>query len=141
MKKHSDPQRKNYKFAGWYKEKNYKNKWNFKNKVTKNITVYAKWTKVKVADTSITNVKNLSGRKIQVSVKKISGAKGYQVRYSTNSNMKSAKKVSSNSTKISMSKLKIGTLYYVQARAYTKDSAGNKIYGSWSKTKSAFVKK
>ena len=141
LKKPSDPQRKNYKFAGWYKEKNYKNKWNFKNKVTKNITVYAKWTKVKVADTSITNVKNLSGRKIQVSVKKISGAKGYQVRYSTNSNMKSAKKVSSNSTKISMSKLKIGTLYYVQARAYTKDSAGNKIYGSWSKTKSAFVKK
>ncbi len=37
------PKRSGYKFVGWYKDKKCKKAWNFKSKVTKNMTLYAKW--------------------------------------------------------------------------------------------------
>lgn len=45
--KPANPTRKGYKFAGWYKDNKCTKKWDFaKDKVTKNITLYAKWKKV-----------------------------------------------------------------------------------------------
>lgn len=37
------PIRKQYQFKGWYQDKNYNYKWNFKNKVDSNMSLYAKW--------------------------------------------------------------------------------------------------
>ena len=37
--------RSGYKFVGWYKDKKCKKVWNFKKKVTKSMTLYAKWKK------------------------------------------------------------------------------------------------
>ena len=45
------PQKENYTFAGWYTDEDLKNQYDFSSKVTKNITLYAKWE-------SIDNAKN-----------------------------------------------------------------------------------
>lgn len=136
-----NPTRKGYLFAGWYKGKGGKTKWIFNNKITKNTTIYAKWTKVKVAKPSISKINNLSGKKMSVSIKKLKDVKGYQIRYSTNSKMKSAKKAQAKTPKVTASRLQKGKKYYVQVRAYKFDSAKNRVYGNWSKTKSITIKK
>ena len=140
VEKPANPKRAKYQFAGWYKEKGCKSKWNFKSKITKNTTVYAKWNKVKVAKTSV-SLKNQSGRKLKVTVKKISGAKGYEIRYSLNSNMSSAKKKEAKSGVKTISGLKKGARYYVQARAWKLDSAGKKVYGDWGSAKAVTIRK
>ena len=41
----TEPTKTGYTFAGWYKDENYATQWNFSSdKVTDNITLYAKWT-------------------------------------------------------------------------------------------------
>ena len=136
-----NPTRKGYLFAGWYKSKSGKTKWSFNTKISKNTTIYAKWTKVKVSKTAVSKLRNLSGKKLSVTIKTVKGVKGYQIRYSTNSKMKSAKMRQGKSSKMTVSKLQKGKKYYVQVRAYKSDSTGNKVYGSWSKTKSITIKK
>ncbi len=45
----SNPTKEGFEFAGWYKEKALTTKWNFtSDKVTSNITLYAKWTSKKI---------------------------------------------------------------------------------------------
>lgn len=141
LKKPADPKRKNYTFAGWYTNKKYTSKWKFGSKITKDMTLYAKWTKVKVKDTAVTKLKSKSGRKLAVTIRKVNGAKGYQIRYATNAGMSSAKKVLVSSNKKTISHLRAGKIYYVQARAYKLDSKKNKVYGKWSPVKSATVRK
>lgn len=141
LKKPADPKRKNYTFAGWYTNKKYTSKYTFGSKITKDMTLYAKWTKVKVKGTVVTKLKNKAGRKLAVTIRKVNGAKGYQIRYATNAGMSSAKKVLVSSNKKTISRLKAGKVYYVQARAYKLDSKKNKVYGKWSPVKSATVRK
>ena len=37
------PQKAWYNFGGWYKEETLENEWNFEDKVTEDMTLYAKW--------------------------------------------------------------------------------------------------
>ena len=78
---------------------------------------------------------------MSVVLKKISGADGYELVYSTDAKFKSAKKVSISSTTKTLSKLKKGKTYYVKARVYKKDSNGTKIYGKYSSVKKIKIKK
>ena len=96
---------------------------------------------MKVSKTAVSKLRNLSGKKLSVTVKKQKDVKGYQIRYSTNSKMKSAKMRQGKSSKMTVSKLQKGKKYYVQVRAYKSDSTGNKVYGRWSKIKSITIKK
>lgn len=139
VKKPANPKRSNYSFAGWYTSSG--EKWDFSSKVTKDMTLTAKWKKVTTGKASIKKVTNVSGKKMKVTLKKVSGAKGYEFRYATNSKMKSAKRVTGKSTSRTIGSLKKGKTYYVQARAYKTDSKGKKIYGSWSVKKSVKIKK
>ena len=141
VKKPSNPKRSKYTFEGWYTDSKYTKKWNFDKAVTKNMTLYAKWKKVSVGKGSIKKLTNVSGKKIKVAINKVSGAKGYQVRYATNSKMKSAKSASTSSIAKTLTKLKKNQKYYVQVRAYKKDSKGKKVYGAWSGRKIITVKK
>lgn len=142
VSKPANPKRKGYQFAGWYSNKNCTEKWNFdRNVVRGNITLYAKWTKVKVGDAAVKKLKKRSGNKLDVAIRKVSGAKGYQIQYSVKSNMKLSKKVLTKSTKKTISGLKAGKKYYVQARAYKLDSAKKKVYGKWSKKKAVTIRK
>ena len=92
-------------------------------------------------------VSSLSTSKKSVTVKwKKIAASGYQIQYSTASNMKNAKSVytdgKSQSKKVSS--LKKGKKYYFRVRAYKtyKDASGKTRtrYGSWSGKKSITVK-
>ena len=69
---------------------------------------------------------------------------GYQIQYSKSKKYakKSTKTVTiskKSTTSKTISKLKSKKKYYVRIRAYKK-SAGKKIYGAWSKTKTVKVK-
>lgn len=137
------PTRKGYIFKGWYSDSK------FKIKVTKitagsigNQKLYAKWAKVTAPKkTKISKLQNKKGKKLAVTIKKVSGAEGYQVRYSTKSSMKSAKTVTVTKTSATISKLTKGKTYYVQVRAYKKDSTRAKVSGSWSSTKQITIRK
>ena len=41
-----EPQKEGYKFGGWYKEETLENEWSFKDIVTENMTLYAKWIEI-----------------------------------------------------------------------------------------------
>ena len=75
---------------------------------------------------------------VTVSWKKISGAAGYQVCYSTSKKWKGKKQKLTRSNKLTVKKLK--KTYYIRVRAYRINGTG-KIYGAWSKTKKITIKK
>lgn len=69
---------------------------------------------------------------LKVKWKKVSGAKGYQICYSTSSMFKSKKVKTTTSTSFTLKKLKAKKTYYVKVRAY-KVKNGEKVYGKYSK--------
>lgn len=141
IKKPSNPKRSKYTFAGWYTDSKLTKAWDFNTKIKSGKTLYAKWKKISLKQAVISKVQNVSGKMIKVTVKKVSGADGYQIQYSTKSNMKSAKTVTSSKTTTTISKLSKGKKYYVRVKAYKKDSTGKKVAGKWSKVKNFKVSK
>ena len=137
------PTRKGYEFVGWYTKKQGGSLVKADTLVTsKNDSVlYAHWKKVSVKTASKPTLKNIKTRKVTVKIKKVSGASGYQIRYSLKSNMKSSKTATTTSTTKTLTNLKKGKTYYVQVRAYKKDSKGNRVYGSWSSKQKVKVTK
>ncbi len=96
-------------------------------------------TKIKVAKVS-PKAKNVKGKKIKLSWKKIKGVKGYQVRYAlSKGKLKKAKIKAAKKNSYVIKKLK-NKKYFVQVRAY-KVVGKKKYYGAWSKVKSVKVKK
>lgn len=72
-------------------------------------------------------------RSMTLKWKKVAGAKGYQVYYSTNKSLKKAvKKVTVKKTKVTIKKLKKGKTYYAKVAAYVNDTVGNKVFGKKS---------
>lgn len=138
-----NPGRKGYAFKGWYTDKNFKNKiTTIKKGTKKNYTLYAKWEKIKVSKTQIISAKNSKSKQIALKYKKVSGAKGYEISYSTDKNFKkSVTKKTTAKTSCNLTKLKSGKTYYVRVRAYKKDSAGKKVYSGYSKVQKIKVTK
>ncbi len=93
-----------------------------------------------IGKVKISRVSNVKGRKLKVSFKAVSGADGYQIAYSTKSNMKGKKSVKTKKTAYTVSSLK-KKKYYVQVRAYSYGSNGKTNYGKWSDKKSVSIKK
>ena len=88
------------------------------------------------------SVKSKAKKKITVSWKKVSKAKGYQVQVSTNKKFKKSKIILTKNTKnkkliIKNSKIKSKKTYYVRVRAYStyKDinNVTQKVYSKWNK--------
>ncbi|MDE5781510.1 MAG: InlB B-repeat-containing protein, partial [Lachnospiraceae bacterium] len=133
--------RKGYTFSGWYTSKTGGKKVTSSVKVStaKTHTLYARWTKVKVAKVSIKSIK-AAKKKMTVTFKKVSGAKGYEIVYATNSKFKSAKKITTKSVKTTVTKLNSKSTIYVKVRAYKIDSTGKKVYGSYSSVKKVKIK-
>ena len=90
-------------------------------------------TQVTLGKASISKVTAKSKKKLQIKIKKASGAKGYEISYSMNKKFKSAKKVTTTKTTYTIKKLKKGKTYYIRIRPYTK-SGGKTVYGTYSKT-------
>lgn len=99
---------------------------------------------VKVGKTTVKKANKNSAKTVQVSLKKVSGAKGYNVKISSSKNFKNAKTVTKYVKKINFKikskKFKNKKKLYVKARAY-KIVNGKKVFGSWSKRKTVKIKK
>lgn len=99
--------------------------------------------KISLSKPAVKSVKNVKGKKANVTLKKkVSGADGYEIRYSLKKNMKSAKTVKikkAGTLSATIKGLKKKT-YYVQARAY-KTESGKKYYSGWSSAKKVKIKK
>lgn len=129
-----EPSKKGYLFKGWYKDKK------LKKKITqiaansqKNLTVYAKWEKIKAGKVQINSLKNTKGKKAVLKLKKVSGASGYEALYGTKKNLKGGTVATAKKTGITLKGLAKNKTYYVKVRAYRIDSAGEKVYGAYSK--------
>lgn len=93
-----------------------------------------------IGKTKISVAKNNKGKKILIKVKAVSGATGYEVRYSLKKSMKSAKtKKLTGKTSVTLTKLKKKT-YYIQARTYATYD-GKTYYSKWTAKKKVKVKK
>ena len=109
---------------------------NVKSQAQKNAEKAMKQAKI----TKLT-VKSKAKKKITVTWKKVSKAKGYQVQVSTNKKFKKSKIVLTKTTKkIKLTitkKLKSKKKYFVRVRAYTTYKASNgktnKVYSDWNK--------
>lgn len=102
---------------------------------------------VKPKTQTISSLKSRKKAEMTVTWKKDTKATGYQIQYSTNSKMKSAKTVRIKKNTIykqTIKKLKKGKKYYVRVRSYKTVKVNGKsvtVYGSWSKVKSVKVRK
>lgn len=83
----------------------------------------------------VKKVKSVSKKNTKVSWKKVSGAEGYEIAYSTKKTFKKSKTTTTTTTKKSskLTSLKKGKIYYVRVRAYKTTATGDIVYGSWSK--------
>ena len=99
---------------------------------------------ITVKKATISKVSNVKGKKAQVTYKKVTGAKGYEIQYSTSKKFKSGvktKKVGASTKKVTLTKLTKNKKYYVRVRAYKYDEDGNKVYGAWSNAKNVKISK
>lgn len=133
--------RNGYTFAGWYTAKTRGTKVSVNTKVTRNLKLYAHWTKVKVARASVKKLTNVKGRKAVVTLNKISGARGYQIVYANNAKFKGAKGITTSKTSVILNNLQKNKIYYVKVRAYKLDSSGRKVFGAYSMVKKIKIKK
>lgn len=79
-------------------------------------------------------------KKVKVKVNKVSGAKGYQIQYSTKKSFKGKKSVHITARTKTIKKLKSKKTYYFRVRAYKLDGK-KKVYSKkWSKVKKVKVK-
>lgn len=137
------PTRNGYTFSGWYSDSKYKTKIScIKSSSKKDYKLYAKWAKVNVSKGNVESLSNSKSKQLAVKLKKVDGAKGYEITYATD------RKFSSNPNTVTVTKsnktfnnLTKGTTYYVRVRAYKLDSAGEKVYGKYSSVKKIKISK
>lgn len=103
-----------------------------RNGLPNNVVIPGKVTNLKL--------KNLKGRKLKVTFKKISEADGYQIWYSTSKKFSKASKKTVKNNSVTLKKLKKGKRYYVKVKAYTENLNG-KGYGKFSAIKKVKIKK
>ena len=134
------PGRKGYQFSGWYRDRKYKKKITRISKGTKgNLTLYAKWSKVKTGKVEKLELTAKKKGKLKVSFKKVTKASGYQIVYATNKKFKKSRKLDVKQTSKTIGKLKKDS-YYVKVRAYKMDSKGKRVYGKYSLVKRVKIK-
>ena len=119
------PTKKGYTFAGWFTNKACtKSISSISATSKKNITVYAKWTKVSVKTTNLTSVTSKKAKNMTATFSSVPGAKGFQIVYSTSSKFTKSKSITTTSTSKTVNGLTSRKTYYVKVRAYKTDSTG-----------------
>ena len=89
--------------------------------------------------------KKKASKVLKITIKKVNGAKGYQVQISkakkfTSKNILAKKNVTKVKPSISSKKIKNQKKLYVRVRAYVLNANGKKVYGKWSSAKRATIK-
>lgn len=138
------PARAAYKFEGWYTAKSRGKKITSQTRVNLNQDqmLYAHWSKVTAGRVKSLKLYNKRKGRMDIALKGIKGAAGYQILYGTNPAItKGKKQVITTKLKKAVTRLKKRKTYYVKVRAYKLDSAGKKIYGKFSSVKKLSIKK
>ena len=90
----------------------------------------------------LSSAKNNKTKAAMVKWKEVTGAKGYEVQYSTDKKFKKDTKVKvTKKLSLVIKKLKKDKTYYVRVRAFDTDASGKKIYGDFGKAKKVKIKK
>ena len=95
---------------------------------------------VAVAKTKIKSAKNVKKRKIKLSIKKIKGVSGYQIRWCDNKKFDGYEQKNVKKPKLTIKGLDKKTTYWIKARAFKKVNSV-KTYGKWSAKKKVKIKK
>ncbi len=82
----------------------------------------------------IHSCKRKTGNKVVVSMKSQKDISGFELRYNTKKNKKTATKKYISGTKVTLKNIKKNKTLYLWARAYQTQN-GSKVYGKWSKIK------
>lgn len=137
------PVKKDHVFTGWYfQEEDGMEMLPYGDlQINENTTFYAHWDKIRVNQGKIQNLKHVNLKQLTINLKKVSGAKGYELVYAQNSNFKGAVKKILSKTSYTISNIKKGKTYYFKVRAYKMDSVGRKVYGKYSSTKKIKIRK
>lgn len=93
----------------------------------------------KLKKPKIKTLRSSKKKTLKVTWTKVTGAKGYELRYSTKKKMGSYNAVKTTKKKIKFGQLKKHKKYYVKVRAYAKRN-GKTIYSKWSKKKEVRVR-
>ncbi|MBE5872269.1 MAG: hypothetical protein E7294_13610 [Lachnospiraceae bacterium] len=89
----------------------------------------------------LSSAKNNKTKAVTVKWKEVTGAKGYEVQYSTDKKFKKDTKVKvTKKLSLVIKKLKKDKTYYVRVRAFDTDASGKKIYGDFGKSKKVKIK-
>ena len=79
-------------------------------------------------------------KKVKIKIKKVSGAKGYQIQYSKKRSFKGKKNVYTTARTKTIKKLKSKKTYYFRVKAYKLNSNKKVSSKKWSKVKKVKVK-
>lgn len=85
-------------------------------------------------------IKNNKKKTLTITWKKVSGAKGYQLRFGTSKNLSLGSTATLTGRRAALTDLTRGRVFYVKVRAY-KLNGKKKVYGSYSTVKKGKVKK
>lgn len=100
---------------------------------------------ITVGKVSVSSWKNSASKKAQVAFKKLAGAEGYEIQYSTDKSFSKGvktKKTNAKTVKATFSKLTKNKTYYVRVRAWKYDALEeDKLYGTWSSVKKVKITK
>lgn len=142
----STPIRKGYTFTGWFDAKGKQVRSSTKVSISKNAVgkLYAKWKKITVGQTAVTQASGKKKKTLKVTFRKVSGISGYQVYVSANKKFKKKGRIIAEVS----AKKKTATIrhtlknkyLYVKVRAYKIDSAGKRVYGKFSAVKQVKMK-
>lgn len=89
---------------------------------------------------TVSKLVNLKGKKIKVTVKAVSGAKGYQIRWCDNKKFNGYEEKNIKKKYVTLKGFDKGETYFFKARAYKLDGS-KKVWGNWGSVKKIKVKK
>ncbi|MBU3142873.1 InlB B-repeat-containing protein [Clostridium sp. CF012] len=126
------PTKTGYAFAGWYKEAECLNAWDFiTDKVTENTTLYSKWTIIAIGIPTSLKAASSSYNSINVSWGEVTGVDGYEVYRSTSNNGTYTLISTNTNASYNNTGLTTNSNYYYKVRAYKMDS-NVKVYSDYS---------
>lgn len=127
--------KKGYKFLGWY---NGKTQIKDDARAYSNMTITAKWEKIKLKRAKVKIPKQHRKKYARVQISAKGTYDGFQIKIGKKTVAKKSK-VKKTKT-ILLGNFKSGKTYKVKARTYSIDSRGKKVYGKWSKVKKITIK-
>ena len=127
-------ERANYRFKGWYTKASGGRKVSKSTIPNAECVLYAQWVRItKPSQVAAPSFASNQNGQLKVKVDAVSGAEGYEIRYSTSKDFSTnVKKVSTYYTSKTLKNLQRGKIYYIKVRAYKVDSMDRKVYGKYS---------